>query len=108
MLNKNLMLLIFIVLIFSLSITSVNSQDINESISTNNIDPVENLTIEDAPLLSKSYTVNGGSFDDIQDCIDNAKSGDTINLEGSFKSEGKAISINKKLTIKSSNKATRC
>ena len=104
MLNKNLMLLIFIVLIFSLSITSVNSQDINESISTNNINPVENLTIEDAPLLSKSYTVNGGSFD----CIDNAKSGDTINLEGSFKSEGKAISINKKLTIKSSNKATRC
>ena len=65
----------------------------------------ETLKFDNNSVLSKSHSLNGGSFSDIQDIIDNAKSGDSIFLEGSFKSDGRYISIDKKLNIVSSKGA---
>ncbi len=61
---------------------------------------------ENEDLLTKTYSLNGGKFSDIQKIVDKAKNGDTIKLTGSFKSNGKQITIDKKLTITSSKGAT--
>ena len=65
----------------------------------------ETLKIDENNVVSTHYSLNGGSFSDIRDIVDSAESGDSIFLEGSFKSDGKYISIDKKLDIVSSNGA---
>lgn len=58
-------------------------------------------------LQSKVSLVNGGTFKDIQNAIDNASDGDTINLGGTFVSRGNdTISLKKNLTITSTSQAT--
>ena len=95
--KKAFLLILF--LIFISSCSCVYSYDLNQTNSSND------LSFNDTSTLSKSYKLNGGSFDDIQDIVDNAKSGDTLKLEGNFKSKGTAIVIDKKLNIISSNGA---
>ena len=50
--------------------------------------------------LSDNMTLNGGTFDDIQDMVDNADDGDVIELSGNFEGTGNAIIISKNLTLK--------
>ena len=63
---------------------------------------------ENEILTAKSYTLNGGSFTDIQTVVDKASSGDKIILKGNFEYENgdEGVVINKKLTITSSSTAT--
>ncbi|WP_405266900.1 hypothetical protein [Methanobrevibacter sp.] len=65
-------------------------------------------TQENEILQANSYSLNGGTFSDIQRVIDNADSGDTIKLSGTFvpASADDTITLNKKLTFTSSSKAT--
>ncbi len=65
-------------------------------------------TQENEILQANSYSLNGGTFSDIQRVIDNADSGDTIKLSGTFTpaSADDTITLNKKLTFTSSSKAT--
>ncbi|MBO6109637.1 MAG: hypothetical protein J6P12_02035 [Methanobrevibacter sp.] len=62
----------------------------------------------DSELLSKTYSIDGGKFSDVQNVVDKAKSGDTIRLSGKFTaSNGKSqIKIDKRLTITSASTAT--
>lgn len=53
-------------------------------------------------VVNSVFDLNNGKFSDIQDLVDKAENGDTIRLSGKFKSEGKAITIDKKLNIVSS------
>lgn len=46
------------------------------------------------------HTVSEKTFESIQDTIDNSAQSDTILLEGSYVGSGKAININKSLTLK--------
>jgi len=72
----------------------------------NGNDNLENSGLND--VLTTHHSLNDGSFDDIQNIIDNADSGDTIILNGNFvaKDASSMISINKKLTITSSDGAS--
>lgn len=54
-------------------------------------------------VVNSVFDLNNGKFSDIQDLVDKAENGDTIRLSGKFKSEGKAITIDKKLNIISSD-----
>ncbi|WP_295113012.1 hypothetical protein [uncultured Methanobrevibacter sp.] len=62
---------------------------------------------DDEILEAKSYTLNGGSFSDIQNAVDKAVTGDKIILKGVFlsKNDNDGIVINKRLTITSSSSA---
>lgn len=62
---------------------------------------------ESSVLKANTYSINGGTFKDIQDVIDNANAGDTIKLSGKFVSKGDdTISLSKKLIITSPSQAT--
>lgn len=50
-------------------------------------------------VLTSSYSLNGGSFEDIQSAINHAADGDDIILNGTFTTTGSVIVINKTLTI---------
>lgn len=73
------------------------SDDLNESV----------LFESDDDLLTRTYSLNGGEFSDIQNVIKKANSGDTIRLSGKFHatSDSSIIKINKRLTITSSGNA---
>ncbi len=84
----------------------LNLQDKLEDSQENEI---MSLNYENNELLgANSYSLNGGTFKDIQNTINKASSGDTIKLSGTFVSTGSAdtISLNKKLTFTSSSGAT--
>lgn len=69
-------------------------------------DKLEN-SHENQILQAKSYSLNGGTFKDIQDTINKASDGDTITLEGKFISNGNdTILLSKRLIFTSSSKAT--
>lgn len=57
--------------------------------------------------MSRSFSLNGGSFEDIQNVVDKANSGDTIRLSGTFKASDSEslIKIDKTLNIVSSSGA---
>lgn len=59
-------------------------------------------------LLEASYSLNDGTFSDIQDAINNANNGDTIKLSGTFVSTGEddTLSLNKRLNFVSTSGAT--
>lgn len=70
-------------------------------------DAMQVTSHENYILQANSYSLNGGTFKDIQDVINKAKSGDTIKLKGNFVSTGgDTISLSKKLTFTSSSQAT--
>ncbi|MCQ2971268.1 MAG: hypothetical protein MJ226_06775 [archaeon] len=113
--------LIFVCLIFTslgVSIEHSYAADLNESdklgSGVNVEDKLENSqknksmsdTNQNPALKAKTYSVNGGTFRDIQNAIDKASAGDTIKLSGKFVSKGDdTISMSKKLTITSPSQA---
>ena len=98
--------------VFLLSLCCVYSENIDDNVtlydSRNGIcDECYQISeYDDNELLSKTFSLNGGKFSDIQKLINNANNGDTIKLSGLFKSDGNQITVNKKLTITSSSGAT--
>ena len=123
--NKLLMALTVFLILFVL-IGSVSAADDNttalsqdndkainqEEISTGNDD--SSLEIKNKEILKTNdenttlnSPVSGRTFDDIQTAINSASSGDTIELIGEYKGNGKDITINKdNLTIIGTNDAT--
>lgn len=73
------------------------------TLNSNNLESFNGET----EILKASYSLNGGDFDDIQNIIEGAEPGDTIILNGNFVAgDDSMISINKRLTITSTNGAT--
>ncbi|MBE6499843.1 MAG: DUF11 domain-containing protein [Methanobrevibacter thaueri] len=121
--SKYFLISIFIICLMFVTlgynIENVNASDINQTndnvqleIDTN--DKLENSQIENTiqnensnEILSTTHKLNGGTFQDIQECIDDADAGDTIQLSGTFKPSKNLeyISVNKKLTITSNSNA---
>ena len=83
----------------------VELEDKLESSQENEMVRVNNNENE---LLQASYSLDGGTFSDIQNIINRASSGDTIKLSGTFVSTNSSdtITVNKKLTITSPSTAT--
>lgn len=107
-----LTLVILFVLCYSSTLVGASQDNITTTIDENieilNQVPVtEKINVESDPILKTSHSLNGGSFEDIQNIIDDAESGDTIILNGKFvaKDETSTISINKKLNITSTSGA---
>ena len=97
---------------------SVLSGDVSDDLDVCNVENALSLS-EDSSMgflelnltndvLNSQYSLNGGTFKDIQDLVDNAGAGDTIILNGDFYAEdgSSTVTIDKKLTITSSNSAT--
>ena len=123
--SKNFLIsMLFFCLIFTtwgLTIDDSYAVDLNETSAEMEIgldveDELENSQNEilgvannnkDEILAAKSYTLNGGSFSDIQKVVDQSKAGDKIILKGTFvsKDSNDGIVINKKLNITSSSSA---
>ena len=79
--------------------------DNGENIEAIVVDDLDNDKSNDESILSdetpsNTITVNGGTFEDIQNAIDSANDGDTIELSGRFESTGNNIAIEKNLIIK--------
>ena len=124
--SKNFLIsMLFVCLVFAafgLNMDNSYAVELNENSSEMEIgldveDTLENSQNEllsldnnqkDEILTAKTYTLNGGSFSDIQEVINKASADDKIILKGSFvsKKDNDGIYINKKLEITSSSSAT--
>ena len=124
--SKNFLIsMLFVCLVFAafgLNMDNSYAVELNENSSEMEIgldveDTLENSQNEllsldnnqkDEILTAKTYTLNGGSFSDIQEVINKASADDKIILKGSFvsKNDNDGIYINKKLEITSSSSAT--
>ena len=76
-----------------------NDEDIVSNIENdvNEKDNDDNILSEEIP---STITVNGGTFGDIQNAINESNDGDIIELNGTFVSTGDSISFSQNLTIK--------
>lgn len=91
-------IIIFIILIFAIgSVSALEDANITDQAQND-----ECLKLTDTDELSDA--INGGTFDDIQDAIDNAWEGDVIELNGTFTSTGSEIVIDKSITINGNGK----
>lgn len=113
--KKFLISLIFITLMFTaigVNVDGAYAQDLNEvdgdlELELDDGDKLENSQGNEE-TLGRTYSLNGGTFSDIQNRIDRASDGDIIDLSGEFtpSSSGEGIVLNKSLTLKSSSSAT--
>ncbi len=124
---KNYIKIAILLLILILSIGMVSASEIDDG-SAEILDDMEADSMAEADAVSVSQeetdtvaeadaaplrdgtpitkTLDGGSFSDIQSSIDELKDGDTLELKGTFQSNGQGINVTKSITIKSSVKAT--
>lgn len=106
--------LILIVLMFTaigVNIEDSYAYDLNEDNGDLGLELDEGDKLENSQndeILSGSYSLNGGTFKDIQNALRNARDGDVIDLSGDFVSESSddTISVEKSITITSSSSAT--
>ena len=99
MLSKRKIILIAVIVAF-LAILPVCAEDANST----DVSSEDNLQIPQEDVVSSTHTVTGNTFDDIQDAIDNANEGDTIELSGNYTGNGREININKPLNIQGNGK----
>lgn len=99
---------LLIILIFSIGLVSAD-ENFNDTIVEYNTN-APNLSypsnIDNAPLEKTGGVVrhvNGSTFEDIQKTINIANDDDTIVLNGTYKSTGHQIVVNKSITITSEN-----
>ena len=78
-----------------LGIVNENNGEIETNIGNSDS---ENSLSDETP--SKTITVNGGTFEDIENATKEANDGDTIVLDGTFEGIGKKIYVSKPLTFK--------
>ena len=79
------------------SIDDVDSADLD---TDSNIDDAMAQSSNNNPALGATINIDAGDTSTIQDAIDNAADGDTIILNGEFKTTGRTIIVDKNLTIK--------
>ena len=106
--------LIFITLMFTaigVNIEDTYAYDLDEDngdldLKLDDGDKLENSQNDE--IVSQTYSINGGTFSDIQNKINNARDGDIIDLNGNFtpSNSGDTISVEKPITLKSSTSAT--
>ncbi|MBQ2635480.1 MAG: DUF11 domain-containing protein [Methanobrevibacter sp.] len=111
--SKELLIsLIFITLMFTaigVNMEVTYAHDLDEDngdldLELDDGDKLENSQNDE--IVSQTYSINGGTFNDIQDKINKAKNGDVIDLNGSFTSSGSTITLDKSIILKSSTSAT--
>lgn len=98
-----LLLIISLILLMFLGINTISASDSNTTLERASYDDLE-INHENFNEINGKDPINGGTFEDIQTAIENANDGDTIQLNGTFKSTGKEIAIYKNITIKGSQK----
>ncbi|WP_067041063.1 DUF11 domain-containing protein [Methanobrevibacter sp. YE315] len=83
------------------------NDDVETGLELNIGDKLEN-SHEIETLQENTYSLNGGTFRDIQDVVNSASNGDTIELSGKYvaSDENDSVIINKKLIFTSADKAT--
>ena len=96
--------LIFITLMFTaigVNMESTYAYDLDEDsgdleLELDDGDKLENSQ-NDEEVLSQTYTLDGGTFNDIQSKINSARNGDVIDLSGNFtpSTAGSTITIDK-------------
>ena len=119
---KNKYFLISMLILFILSIGVVSASTVDSDLSENAISDdvlemddsvsiessydlssnsadTENLNVADDEVLTDSIKPSGNTFNDIQNAVDNAYNNDVIELNGTYTSSGKAISVEKSLTF---------
>ncbi|MBQ9159840.1 MAG: DUF11 domain-containing protein [Methanobrevibacter sp.] len=113
--SKQLLIsLIFITLMFTaigVNMEDSYAYDLNEDnadlgLELDDGDKLENS--QENEVLSATYSLNGGTFDDIQNALNGAHDGDVIDLSGTFTpgTPGGTISVEKRVTLTSSSSAT--
>ena len=82
--------------------------DADEKLENSQIEnDVLNADSNESEVLGATHTLNGGTFQTIQNKINSASAGDVIQLSGTFTASGlSSIQVNKKLTITSLSQAT--
>ena len=83
--NKKIMSVLIIVLLFFLSVSFSSAQDINNT-QTNNIEV--NSTSTDNMVLGNPLNQNEKTFDDLKTIIDNSEDNTVINLDSDYKYNG--------------------
>ena len=81
--------------ILSVEVSSAGNDSSLKELETKNILKANN----DNDILSSNITVEGNTFNDIQNEINKANNGDTIILDGIYTESGKQIVINQTLTF---------
>jgi len=100
MLSKGKIILMAIVLAILL-IVPVSAEDANST----DVALTDDFQVT-PETLSTTHTVSGNTFGDIQNAIDNAREGDTIELSGDYIGNGSEIRIDKALNIHGKGKTT--
>lgn len=100
MLSKGKIILMAIVLAILL-IVPVSAEDANST----DVALTDDFQVTPETLLT-THTVSGNTFGDIQNAIDNAREGDTIELSGDYIGNGSEIRIDKALNIHGKGKTT--
>lgn len=87
------LLIISIILIAFISLSAVSAQE----------NTTDTLNTMQYPII---HSDTAKTFTDIQNSIDNANENDTIEHEGTYKSQGKEIVISKSITITAKDSVT--
>ena len=82
--------------------------DIEDKLENSQSDEIMEVGLQDDDVLSKDISPKGNTFQDIQECINDANPGDTIKLTGIYYANSKdsVINIDQNLTITSDSGAT--
>ena len=102
-----LLLVIFLMTVSCVSASEIDITSEEYNFEFNNENENYKLTTKENKVLKNQYSLNGGSFSDIQNVIDDANHNDTIILNGNFYAENESsmITIDKKLNIYSNDGA---
>ena len=107
MINKKVMLMtIFLVSLLAISAVSANEINSTEDIVSEEIAVDDNLEVTQEDTISTTHKVTGNTFEDIQNVVDSANDGDTIELSGNYAGSGTPISISKPITIDGKGQTT--
>lgn len=81
---------------------------IEDKLGNSHVNEILEVDKNSEGILASGYTVDGRTFQDIQNAINNAQAGDTIYLTGDYSANGREskINIDKTLTITSTSSAT--
>ena len=90
------------ILVSLLTVSAVSANEINstEDIVSEEIAVDDNLEVTQEDTISTTHKVTGNTFEDIQNAVNSAKDGDTIELSGTYTKNDQVISIDKSLTIR--------
>ena len=93
--------IIFILIVLVIAMGTVSANDLNstDTVAVDNEQEIVDAALIEEETLSSTRTVSGNTFTDIQNTIDSAEDGDTIELSGQYTGSGDPIWVNKTVTI---------